>query len=184
MSAVERLLTELDAVRERLLVAIESLPDEALGQPGVVGEWSVGDVLVNLTVWESEVVTALMQVDQRKKPTRLLAALAQADDYDRERYAENKGRDLDLVFDDLMKVRLELEEWLEMFDDRVLTDKKRYKWLNGRALTSLIAQATFENERRYVPAMEQFSQAWAARSATQGGVIPLTAVTVQAPPEE
>jgi hypothetical protein len=117
-----------------------------------------------------------MQVEQGKKPGRLLAALANTGDYNQERYAENAGRDLDRVFDDWMKVRLELEEWLETFSDHDLADQQRFKWSNGRALADLIAQATFENERRYLPQIEQFAQEWAA--ATQS-VIPLTAVSVQ-----
>jgi len=188
MNDVEQLLGALDATREQLLVALEMLPDEALTQPGVVGEWSVADILVNLTAWESEVVTALMQMEQGKRPAGLLNALAQADAYNQARYHENRGRDLDRVFDDLMKVRLELEEWLETLDDRDLKDKKRYKWLDGRSLAQLITQATIENERRYLPDIARFAQAWERDTAGEDeppeGMIPLTAVTILHPPEE
>jgi hypothetical protein len=188
MSSVETLLGELDAVREQLLVAIEMLPDEALIQPGVVADWSVADVLVNLTAWESELVTALMQIEQGKRPTRLLAALAAPETHKQAWYTENKGRALDRVFDDWMKVRLELEEWLEMFTDQDLTDKKRYKWLDGRTLAQLITQATIENERRYLPDIARFAQAWVENTmgedASSAGMIPLTAVTILHPPEE
>ncbi|MCL4264583.1 MAG: ClbS/DfsB family four-helix bundle protein [Anaerolineae bacterium] len=171
---------ELDTVREQLLVAIETLPNEALSQPGAVGEWSVADVLVNLTAWESEMVTAVMQIQQGKQPTRLLAALADAEAYNQARYEENKERELDRVFDDLMKVRLELEEWLEAFDDQDLTDTQRYKWLNGRALAYLISHTTIENERRYLPTINTFAQQWQAAQdqMEQGDVIPLTAISI------
>ncbi len=183
MQTVESLLLELDAVREQLLQAIESLPDEALTQPGAVDDWSVADVLVNLTAWESEVVTAVMQIQQGKRPSRLLAALTEIEAYNQARYEENKERDLDRVFDDLMKVRLELEEWLEAFADRDLTDAKRYKWLDGRTLADLITQTTITNERRYLPAITTFAQAWQAREEEleQGGMIPLSAVTILNP---
>jgi hypothetical protein len=175
MSAMERLLDELDATRERLLVALESLPDEALLQPGLAEGWSMADVLMNLTLWESELVTALMQIDQGKKPGGLLAALAEPAKYNQARFAEFKGRALDAVFDDWMKVRLELEEWLEMLPDEQLTDKKRYSWLKGRSLADLIAQTTYENERRYLPEIERFAQAW---ETAERDTIPLTAVNI------
>lgn len=188
MSNMETLLGELDTVREQLLVAMEMLPDEAVSQPGVVAEWSVADVLINLTAWESELVTALMQIDQGKRPARLLAALAAPETHNQAWYAENKGRELDRVFDDWMKVRLELEEWLEMFTDQDLTDKKRYKWLNDRTLAQLVTQVTIENERRYLPDIARFAQAWAVDTALEkappDSLIPLTAVTILNPPEE
>jgi hypothetical protein len=175
MNVMERLLDELDASRERLLVAIEALPDEALVRPGAAAGWSVADVLVNLTLWESELVTALMQIDQGKRPGGLLAALADPAAYNQARFTEFKGRELDAVFDDWMKVRLELEEWLEMLPDQDLTDKKRYSWLNGRTLANLIAQTTYENERRYLPEIEGFAQSW---ETAERDTIPLTAVTI------
>lgn len=176
MSVIERLLSALDETREQLLVALEPLPDEALQQPGASGPWSVADVLVNLTIWESELVTGLMQIDQGKKPARLLAALAAPESYNRQWHEANQGRDLDRIFDDLIKVRLELEEWLEMFPDRALTDKKRYGWSHGRSLADIVTQTTIENERRYLPQIERFAGQWTEAAA--GDTIPLTAVTV------
>ncbi|HRQ36463.1 MAG TPA: ClbS/DfsB family four-helix bundle protein [Chloroflexota bacterium] len=186
MSSVEQLLGELDSAREQLLMVIEMLPDDALTQPEVVGDWSIADVLVNLTVWESELVTALMQIEQGKRPTRLLAALAAADTYTQARYEENKGRELDRVFDDLIKVRLELEEWIEMFADRDLADARRYKWLHGRTLAQLISQITIENERRYLPTITAFAQAWQTKEEemAQEGVIPLTTISILNPTDE
>ncbi|MBE7529857.1 MAG: ClbS/DfsB family four-helix bundle protein [Chloroflexi bacterium] len=180
MSSVEQLLAELDGAREQLLVVIEMLPDEALIQPGAIGDWSIADVLVNLTVWESELVTALMQIEKGKRPTRLLAALAEAEAYNQARYEENQERELDRIFDDLIKVRLELEEWLETLNDRDLTDGQRYKWLNGRPLAHLIRQVTIENERRYLPAITHFAQQWQATQdeMEQGDVIPLATISI------
>ena len=186
MSAVETVLFELDAVREQLLVTIEALPDEALIQPGVISDWSVADVLVNLTAWESEMVTAVMQIQQSKRPARLLTALADAEAYNQARFAENRDRTLDQIFDDLMKVRLALEERLEAFDDRELTDAQRYKWLNGRTLADLIKQTTITNERRYLPALTAFAQQWQATQdqLEQGDVIPLTTISILNPTNE
>ncbi|MCP4358129.1 MAG: ClbS/DfsB family four-helix bundle protein [Chloroflexi bacterium] len=174
---IEMLLNELDMSRERLLAAIETLSDEALTQTAAVGEWSVADVLLNLTAWESELVTAVRQLRQSKKPTRLLSALVDPDDYNQKRYEENKGRDLDRIFNDLMKVRLELEEWLEMFSDKQLADRKRYKWLKGQSIAQLVTQITIENENRYLPQIEQFARTWDETAE----IIPLTAVTLNNP---
>ena len=82
-STIEKLLDALDSSRERLLVALDALPDEALLAPNTVGHWSVADLLVQQTAWESELVTGLMRISQGKKPVRLLAALDNAEEYGR-----------------------------------------------------------------------------------------------------
>lgn len=159
----EELYDALDAARERLLIALDPLPDAALLQPGAIGDWSVRDLLAHLTVWEAELVTALMRLQQGKKPDRLLQALADRDAYNAARFLENKDRDLDRIFDDLQGVRAQLEQWLEGFSDRALTNPQRYKSLAGQPLWQLIASATFQHEAAHVADVEAFAAAWLAR---------------------
>ena len=173
MSVVENLLDRLDQSRERLLVALEPLPDEALLQPQAIGRFSVADVLVNLTVWEAELVTALMRIDQGKKPGNLLAALANRDAFNEKRFQENRDRDLDRIFDDLQQVRIALEGWLEHFSERDLANPKRYAWLQGKSLARLIEEVAVANEQRYRPRVITFAQQWAQRTADL--TLPLTA---------
>ena len=156
---MDDLLDQLDVTREKLLIAIAELPDEALMLPDVIGRFSIADVLVNLTVWEAELVTGLMRIDQGKKPAKLLSAMGNRKAYNQKRHKENQGRDLDRIFDDLQQVRVQLEGWLEQFSEKSLTDKKRYKWLNGRSLAQVIEELTFANEARYIPLIVSFVNA-------------------------
>ena len=104
-----------------------------------------------------------------------MSALRDPKAYNKQRYSENQNRDLDLIFNDLVKVRVELEEWLEMFSEKQLTNKKQYSWLKGRSLRDVVAQVTFENEQKYLPTIEKFVKEWEASMASN--VIPLTAVS-------
>jgi hypothetical protein len=159
-SMIEQLLDALDSSREQLLVALDLLPDEALLAPHTIGDWSVADLLVQQTAWESELVTGLMRISQGKKPARLLAALQNKEEYGRLRYEENKGRDLDRIFADLPQVRVQVEEWLEEFSEKQLSKKGHFSWLKNRSLADLIAQLTYEQERRYLPQVEKLAQKW------------------------
>ena len=161
-SIIEQLLDALDSTREQLLVALDALPDEALLAPNVVGNWSIADLLVQQTAWESELVTGLMHISQGKKPARLLAALQNQEEYGRLRYEENKGRDLDRIFDDLPQVRVQVEEWLEEFSEKQLSKQGHFPWLKNRSLADLIAQLTYEHERHYLPQVEKLAQKWQA----------------------
>ncbi len=151
---------QLENVRLRLLESIADLEDEALLQSGVVGSWSVRDLLFLLSNWESELVTALRQIEGGKKPQRLLKALADRDAYNEERLQEIPDRELDQVFDDLQAVRVELEDWLTHFKDSDLTNPRRYSWLGGKSLSDLVAETSFEYEARFLPALEQFADQW------------------------
>ena len=167
----ELLEEKMDEVRERLLVAVDALPDEALLKPKTIGQMSVADVLAHLVVWEAELVTGLMKIDAGKKPTRLLDAIANKTKYNARRQQESVGRDLDRIFDDLMGVRRQLEIWLARFSEKQLADSRRYKYLQGKPLWQLIKANSFGHEQEHLPAIEAFSQAWLdAEDASEGAI--------------
>jgi hypothetical protein len=156
----DELQEQLENIRLRLLETIADLEDEALLQPGAIGSWSVRDFLFLLSNWESELVTALRQIEGGKKPQRLLKALADRDAYNRERLQEIPDRDLDQVFDDLQAVRLELEDWLTRFKDSELTNPRRYSWLGGKSLSDLVVETSFGYEARFLLHLELFADQW------------------------
>ena len=160
MSALEDLLENLDAFRERTLMALETLPDEALVVPGVIGRWSIADLLSILTAWDAEVVTGLLRLQQGKAPDNLLAAVANPDLYNAGRYQDAQGRDLDVIFEDFQGARLHLEEWLGELSERALTDPRHYKGLGGVPLSKIIAKATYEHEGRYLLFLTTYADRW------------------------
>jgi hypothetical protein len=162
MPALEDLLDRLDNTREQLLMALEYLPDEALLRPEAVGPWSIADLLNVLTAWDAEVVTGMMKLKIGKAPDGLLKALADPAAYNRRRVAENRERDLDGVFEDFQGARVKLEEWLDAFDQRALTDKNHFKSLDGRSLFDVVASATYKHEARYLPLLKAFAAEWEA----------------------
>ena len=166
MFTLEELLDRLDTARERTLMALEMLPDEALVQPGAIGRWSIADLLSILTAWDAEVVTGLMQLQGGKTPERLLAALRQPDIYNAQRHQDAQGRDLDVIFDDFQSSRLHLEEWLSGLSERALSEPRHYKALGGEPLGRLIARATADHEARYLPFLTAFAQRWEEMEAT------------------
>lgn len=189
MSALEELLDRLDSARERTLMALEMLPDEALVQQGAIGRWAIADLLSILTAWDAEVVTGLMQLQGGKKPERLLAALRQPDIYNAQRHQDAQGRELDAIFDDFQSSRLHLEEWLSGLSERALSDPRHYKALGGEALARLIVRATADHEARYLPFLTGFAERWEDMEATNdelrvtsseevGGTIPLGQIDI------
>lgn len=157
---IDELFEQLESSREHLLELLEILPVEMLSVPGAMGEWSVANVLAHLVVWESELVTCLMKLDQGKQPKRMLAAIADVDGFNKQRFEENRNRDLDRIFDDLQSVRVQLEEWLPRFSDRDLNDGTRYEWNDDIALWQIIEANTFGHEGEHMPELEAFVRRW------------------------
>jgi len=151
----DALYEALDATREQLLELLATVSDSFLLRPGTLGEWSVRDLLFHITIWEAELVTALLKIDQGKKPDGLLAAMANRDAFNAARLAENQNRDLDRIFDDLQGTRYQLEEWLETFSKRDLQDKHRYSWAKGKPLWQIIAINSFEHEAQHLAELQK-----------------------------
>ena len=172
------LLDQLDSTRERLLVALEYVPDETLMEPGVIGDWAIADLLSLLTAWDAEVVTGLMRLKQGKTPDRLLAALSNAPAYEAERLVENEGRDLDSIFEDFQGARVHLEDWIERFSDKALTEPGHFKALGNRSLMGLIIAATSARESFFLPQLEELGRAWAGEDegSSTPGIIPLIGI--------
>ncbi len=160
MQTLDNILDNLDNNREQLLVAIEMLPDEALVEEAAIGRFSIADILAIQAVWEAELVTGFMHIDQGKKPEGLLKALADPKTYNKMRYIENKDRSLDSIFDDYQLVRVQVEQWLEAFSEKDLNDPKRYKFFQGKPLVKIIGEVTWEREAKYASPFSAFAQSW------------------------
>jgi uncharacterized damage-inducible protein DinB len=59
MSTMTKLFEPLNRERAALLDAIKDLPDDFLERKGVVGDWSIKNVLAHLVAWESAVTDFL-----------------------------------------------------------------------------------------------------------------------------
>jgi hypothetical protein len=183
MSTIEKLLDALDDSREKLLMAIDPLPDEALLAKQAYGNWSVSDILNNIIAWEAELVTGMMRLEQKKRPDRLLQALQDPAKYDKKRFVETQGRNLDQVFLDLQQVRVQVEEWILEFSEADLDNPKRFRSLKGKALKDIIAACSYQRENKFLPYLQLFGQQWAVLAAeANNDALPLR--TVDLTPQE
>jgi len=184
MQTLDNILDNLDDNREQLLMAIEMLPDEVLVEEGAIGRFSIANILSIQAVWEAELVTGFMRIDQGKKPERLLNALADPKTYNKQRYIENKDRTLDSVFNDYQQVRVQVEQWLEAFSEKALNDPKRYKYFRGKTLVKIIGEVTWEREAKYASPFSAYAKSWvdsrdAATLMEASSFVPLSDLTMK-----
>ena len=149
----EELLDALDESRDSLLDLIEDLPDEAYLEPGVIGEWTLKDVLAHLVAWEAELVKFLWQVKQGSRPTSAQMNTppdSEARQARNEKWrSENANRPLERIWDDLEAVRKQTQRRLEPFNDQDLSDPTRFPWAKGKPLWAWVAENSFEHENEH-----------------------------------
>ena len=66
----EQLLSRIDQKWQQFVEAYQGLAEQYVLEPGVVGEWSVKDLMSHIATWEEEAVAALGLFMQGGRPPR------------------------------------------------------------------------------------------------------------------
>ncbi len=144
----KEILEQIREARGALLTAIEGLSDDAMLRPGVVRLWSVKDILSHLNAWESELVTALSQLD---KPNHVpeIVKIDDIDEWNEEQYRASARRPLDVVMEDFNGVHKHLLKAVEALDDDTLENVRKFPWMEGEPLWYLIAENGYWHEQEH-----------------------------------
>jgi hypothetical protein len=146
----DEILDRLEDEREKFMEAIEGLPAEALHEPGVVGDWSVKDVIAHLSMWEAELVRLLWQAAHGEKPTTLHFEDIDVDTLNKAWQEQVETRSLEQILEDFRSVREQTERRVSAFSDQDLEDAKRYPWLGGAPLWQWIENDSFGHEAEHI----------------------------------
>ncbi len=141
------ILEELISARQEFMAAVDGLSPDQMLHPGAIGIWSIKDTIAHLVAWESELVTALNQAQNRKIPG--IVRIDDIDEWNEERYHENARRLLDAVLADFEGVHRVLLEMVADYDERALLDNRRYPWMEGEPLSYLIEENAILHEREH-----------------------------------
>jgi hypothetical protein len=157
----QELLDDLSSARLDLLDAMAGLTPDEMMITGVVGLWSIKDILAHLTAWESEVVTALNQIQNKRMPSIL--RIDDIDEWNDQQYRANIRRPLDVIQADFDGVHKMLALMLTDFEERSLVDNRRYPWMEGEPLWYLIEENVTMHEREHADHI----RAWRERQNSQ-----------------
>ncbi len=130
---------------EDLLAPLDSWQ---LTTPGVVGEWSIKDVLAHLTVWQKRLLTILEAACQGREQEASSVAQMAADDVERLNqtfYAAARARPLREVWAVFHASYVQVKQAIAALSQKVQRDPERFAWLDEAALQRLIAGSTYEH---------------------------------------
>jgi len=155
----DEILDALEDQREAFLEAIDGLSDEQLQLPGVVGDWSVKDLMFLLTLWEAELVKLLYQAAQGLQPTTVHFNDTPVDQLNAAWSLQSASRTLVQVVDDFAGVRKQTGRRLAAFQDHDLIDPQRFPWLKDYPLWVWIAEGSFKHEAEHTAQIRQWREA-------------------------
>ena len=115
-----RLLGRLELERKQLLRNIEYCRIRDIERP-FIAEWSLKDIVGHLASWEAEVVTALRELREGKRPGLLDFKSTTIDDWNHDHVERKRDLDFSSVFQQLRNGRLRLLEEVASVPDEELT---------------------------------------------------------------
>lgn len=104
----EKVLKQLDAAWTALKASYAGLPEEALLEAGVAGEWSVRDILVHITTWEEEAIAHLPAIAAGGRAPRYSVTYGGLDAFNALRMEQKRT----LALADVLRQLDETHQWL------------------------------------------------------------------------
>jgi hypothetical protein len=124
-----RLLAELELERNQLIRNVETCRIRDIERP-FIGEWSVKDIVGHVASWEAEVVTAIRELREGRRPELYDFNRARLDAWNREHVERKRSLDFFSVLEQLRTGRQRLVDELAHISDEDLADEgSRYRKL-------------------------------------------------------
>lgn len=160
----DELLSNIQVQRRRLENSLAALNDVDMIQPGVIGSWSVKDVLAHLIAWEQLFLDWYQAGIQGRTPAKAPVGMSRKaiDALNQEIYQDNCRRSLDEVISCFHTSYQQVLATIESIPEQELFAHGRFPWTGKLTLADYIAGNTCN---RYAWARKQiFKQ----RSRTKG----------------
>jgi hypothetical protein len=125
-------------------------------RPGVIGLWSVKDILAHLCAWESELVTALSTLSKQMPE---IMKIEDINEWNEEQYHLNAPRPLDVVLEDFQGVHRHLRQAVQSLDEKTLNDVRAFRWMEGEPLAYLVASNASWHEQEHAEQIQAWRQA-------------------------
>jgi hypothetical protein len=116
-----RLLHQLEVERNQLTRNIETCRIRDIEHP-FIGEWSVKDIVGHVASWEAEVVTALRELREGRRPALLDFEESNLDHWNQDHVERKRALNFWSILEQLRDGRQRLLEEIDRFSDEELTD--------------------------------------------------------------
>jgi hypothetical protein len=140
----DELIQKIESEWNSLQSSLDGLTEEQMHQPGVVGEWTIKDILAHITAWQTRLITTLFKAEKGFTPDTTEGGKT-VDQINEKFYRELKDRPFDQVWDDLDSSYHQVLSRLEVWKEKDLFDPNRFKWMKGEPFAAYIAGDSYEH---------------------------------------
>ncbi|MBA2447644.1 MAG: ClbS/DfsB family four-helix bundle protein [Chloroflexi bacterium] len=123
---VERLLKRLHTAWAAFEESYAGLPDAWLMEPGVIGDWSVKDILAHVTTWEEEALKHLPLIIEGGRPPRYIT-YGGIDAFNAQMTEQKRGLSLSDARRQLAETHRRLVELIRSVPEDQLTGETRFR---------------------------------------------------------
>lgn len=145
----EQMLVSIETERRRLEKNLANFTEQEMIEPGVIGEWSIKDILAHLVDWEQRFL-GWYQAGLRGEIPHTPAPGETWHDLDRlnrEIYEENKERALSSVLSDFHSSYTQVLEIIQSMPESEIFDVGHYAWTENANLAAFIMANTANHYR-------------------------------------
>ncbi|MDE3180589.1 MAG: DinB family protein [Acidobacteriota bacterium] len=123
----QQLLRRLEKAWQAFKASYEGLTDAQLMTPGVIGKWSVKDILGHVSTWEEEALKYLPGILAGEKPPRYSTTYGGIDAFNAKMTAAKSGLSLSEVQRDLDKTHRRLINVIESAPEEQFRSESRFR---------------------------------------------------------
>ena len=134
LSRREKLLQRVDQAWRTFQESYAGLSEQELLTPGVIGLWSIRDVIAHVTTWEEEALKYLPLIIQGGTPPKYSVKYGGINAFNAQSTANKKNLPLPEVFRQQAKVHRQLIEFIQGVSEKHLDSSTRF-WRRLRADT-------------------------------------------------
>ena len=123
----EQLVEKMERAWGKLTESYAELPAERMVAAGVVGEWSVKDVLAHVTTWEEEALTHLPHILAGETPPRYSVTYGGVDAFNALMTERKRDLSLDEVLRQLEETHARIMAYVGAAPEELLTTETRFR---------------------------------------------------------
>ena len=123
----QQLLNKLEQAWAAFKTSYTGLTDEQMEAPGVMGEWSVKDILAHVNSWEKEALKYLPLILQGSRPPRYADLYGGIDAFNAQMAAQARGSSLSEVLKELDDTHARLVDYVNNAPEELFTRETRFR---------------------------------------------------------
>jgi hypothetical protein len=123
----QQLVSKLDRMWAALTESFAGLSDPQLAEPGVMGHWSVKDILAHVTTWEEEALKHLPLILKGGRPPRYSETYGGIDAFNAQTADKKRGLSLAEVLRQLDETHCRLIAYVRSAPEEQFTRETRFR---------------------------------------------------------